>query len=671
MKTMYKKILIANRGEVACRIARTLRRMGILSATVHSTDDAQALHVKEIGESVWIGDGPARESYLNIEAVLKAAQLTGADAIHPGFGFLSENPLLAKRCAELGIAFIGPTQETLELFGDKAASKSLAQSLDIPIAAGMLEASEDIAHIIRCLQDIPMPCIVKAVAGGGGKGIRVIDDIADAQSAIETAIREGRSSFGDGRVIIERYLSQPRHIEVQILGDGSGNVVHFYDRECSLQRRHQKVLEEAPVCSIPDAMRQQLWQHAVALGKKVRYRGLGTVEFAVTQDAAVFLEVNPRLQVEHPVTESILGLDLIELQIQTVFDGAQLPSQDEVPAPTGHAVQARLYAEDPEQGFLPSTGCVEIFRVGDGVRVDKGVVSGSIISPHYDPMIAKLIAHDGSRKLALQRLRAALAATTVLGVTSNRAFLLNLLDTPQVGDNDVNTESIDQWLAAKQETKKSIQQVAGLLAVWRHTMRQAESGAGVWQDTGLTGWRLHRKQDNHPTPDQIAHRYTVTALQQSWRVGFGVTTQDGAWPVRLDDEILMVRIDNMQNDGNCLLTCGDSTLQMTALCHADQAWANTEDTQLALDIVPLYSAEAAASQGQAGSVLAPIMGTLIAIHVEPKQQVAVGERLATLESMKMEMHIVATAAGYIDRIGCRTGDKVERHQELFCITETV
>ncbi|MFA5663835.1 biotin carboxylase N-terminal domain-containing protein [Castellaniella sp.] len=670
---MYKKILIANRGEVACRIARTLRRMGIAAATVHSTDDAQALHVQDIGESIWIGDGAARDSYLNIEAILKAARTTGADAIHPGFGFLSENPGLAARCGELGIAFIGPTAETLELFGDKAASKALAQRLGIPIAAGVLDASDDVAQVMRSMKDIPLPCVVKAVAGGGGKGMRVIHHMDAAQNAIEAAIREGRSSFADGRVIIERYLSQPRHIEVQILGDGEGNVIHLYDRECSLQRRHQKVLEEAPVCSLVDAVRAQLWDHAVALGREVRYRGLGTVEFAVTQDAAIFLEVNPRLQVEHPVTEGILGLDLIELQIRAVASGRLAITQDDVPVPNGHAVQVRLYAEDAEQGFMPSTGTVRVFHAGPGVRVDSGIASGSVISPHYDPMIAKLIAHDGSRRQALQRLRDALYATTVLGVTSNRAFLLELLDLQAVRDNDIHTETIDQWIASRSAPDTPAQGVAGLMAVWRHHMRQAArdaDGTGAWQDDGLTGWRLQRAPDT-PAAESIAHRYQVASAARKWRVGFGPTTLAGGWPVRVDDELFIVHLDEMYDDGHCLISCGDTTLRMQASCCADRAWADTPDRSLALDISPLHSARARASAQGAGTVAAPIMGTLIGVHVQVGQSVAAGERLATLESMKMEMPIQAAVDGTIEWIGCTPGTKVERNQALFRVADTI
>ncbi|MHA7601438.1 acetyl/propionyl/methylcrotonyl-CoA carboxylase subunit alpha [Alicycliphilus sp. T452] len=666
---MFSKVLIANRGEIACRIARTLRRMGVAVATVHSTADANALHVQEIGESVWIGDGPARQSYLDIDAVLKAAQAVGADAIHPGFGFLSENPLLARRCAEFGITFIGPTPETLELFGDKSAAKLAAQRLGIPTAGGLTNATEEVERVMSAISDLPLPCVVKAVAGGGGKGMRVIRSIEAARGAVEAAIREGRSSFGDGRVIVERYLNKPRHVEVQILGDGAGNVVHLYDRECSLQRRHQKVIEEAPVCSISDELRRQLWAHSVALGEAARYLGLGTVEFAVTQDAAVFLEVNPRLQVEHPVTESVLGFDLVELQVRTIADRRLAVEQAQVPAPCGHAVQARLYAEDAAQGFLPSTGRIESFSVGLGVRADNGVIAGCEISPHYDPMIAKLIAHDSTRERALKRLREALQQTTVLGVTSNRAFLISLLGMPQVAANTVDTETIDEWLAAHAKSRESAGHVAALMAVWRHAVHRASAASGAWGDAAFTGWRMRRDPAGKAGTLSITPRYDVSTPSGRWQVGFGATRPDGLWPVRIDDDLFDVGVGQPLADGSWLVTLGRRTMRMSARCQAGRAWADLEDAQLALDIKPLHAAQGGGGADHSGVAVAPMMGLMVAIHVEAGQRVAAGDRLATLESMKMEMPVVAAIDGVVRWVGCSVGGKVERNQELFRIAD--
>lgn len=669
---MYRKILIANRGEIACRIARTLRQMDIAAATVHSTADAQSLHVQEIGESVWIGDAPARQSYLNIEAVIAAAQRVGADAVHPGFGFLSENADFARRCAEAGLTFIGPSPEVLTLFGDKAQAKQLAQRLGIVTAGGLDEPSDDVDTLLRALSPLPRPCILKAVAGGGGKGMRVLREGDDARAAIEAAIREGRSAFGDGRLIAERYLGGPRHIEVQILGDGRGQVMHLWDRECSLQRRFQKVVEEAPATSISQALRERLQAQAVALGQAVNYLGLGTVEFAVSGEEAVFLEVNPRLQVEHTVTESVTGLDLVALQIRTVHDGYLPLSEAERPEPRGVAVQVRLYAEDAAQGFLPATGRVDVFDVARDVRVDAGVTAGSVISPHYDPMIAKLIAHGQTREAALQVMRGALAQTSVLGVTSNREFLQALLTDPRVRANEVNTEFIDTWLANHQAQPVLPAEVAALLAVWlvqgRRPMtdpgRSHGDALGAWQDAGLTGWRL-RRADTLP-----AITWQASGTAGAWRVGFGGVMND-AQQVRVDDQMFQVvvpEIDGRDSSSPWLSVNVDGrAVRLRASVREAHISADLGARSLALDLQALRSRSMGGGDGTRDKMRAPMMGLIIAVHVKEGDMVQAGQRLATMESMKMEMTISAPVTGRVSWVGCADKDKVERHQELFRI----
>lgn len=661
---MFNKVLIANRGEIACRIARTLRRMGVAVATVHSSADADALHVQEIGESVAIGDAPAQSSYLNIAAVIEAARQAGADAIHPGFGFLSENAAFARACAEAGIAFIGPFPETLELFGDKAKAKLLAQRLNIPTAGGLSSPSDDVAEVLACVRAMEMPCIVKAVAGGGGKGMRVIRNRDDAEDAISAAIREGRSSFRDGRVIVERYLSQPRHIEVQILGDGRGEVIHLFDRECTLQRRHQKVVEEAPVSSIPMELRRRLWQHAVDLGRATSYLGLGTVEFAVTDNAAVFLEVNPRLQVEHPVTELVMGIDLVEWQVCSVHD-RQLPAeQGQLAGPQGFAIQARLYAEDPAQGFLPSTGRVEVFQYGTAIRMDAGVAAGCEISSHYDPMIAKLIAAGQSRMEVLRKLREALNDVTVLGVVSNRTFLLGLLADPLVESNAISTETIDQWLADKGIPVASTTHVAALMAIWRQAACGQTTQMGSWGDHAITGWRLRRGQGSSP---HIVPRYEVCMSPNRWQVGFGSGRAGRMSAVSVGPHTHRVGDPQRLADSTYLVAVDGESLSVRAFCQRGRAYAVIGESQLALDIEPIHTPAGRSRSGEAGTVLAPMMGLLIGIHAQEGQRVSVGDKLATLESMKMEMSITAPAEGEVVWTGCALGEKVERNQEIFRI----
>ncbi len=654
---MFEKVLIANRGEIACRIARTLRRMGIACATVHSSADAQALHVREIGESVLLGGAAARESYLDMAAVVHAARQVGADAVHPGFGFLSENAAFARTCADHGITFIGPSPEALALFGDKAAAKRLARSLDIPTAGGLDEPTEDVEALLAAVADLPLPFILKAAAGGGGKGMRVVRERAEARAAIEAAIREGRSAFGDGRLIAERYLAQARHVEVQILGDGQGGVLHLFDRECSLQRRYQKVIEEAPVLSLPQPQREALWRHAVAIGRQARYLGLGTVEFAATPAGAVFLEVNPRLQVEHTVTEAVLGLDLVQLQVETVAQRRLPVAQAEVPAPRGVAVQARLYAEDPQRGFLPSTGTVLAFEAPAGLRVDAGVAAGSPITPHYDPMVAKLIAHGATRSDAIERLRSGLEATTLVGVQTNRSFLVELLADPRVRSNAISTEFLDSWLATRSEAATDPRHVAALAAVWLATQRssQAAGAGGAWGDATLTGWRQRRAGEPEITPT-----LQLSSPRGNWRAGFG--RRGTAVAVRVDDQVFAVVLDT-----GGMVTVDGVSWKLLALCDGASVHATIAGHDLALEVVPLHQPNRSSAAAGQGVVRAPMMGIVTGVEAKQGQAVAAGERLATLESMKMEMAITAPVAGLVAWVGCEAQAKVERHQDLFRI----
>jgi acetyl/propionyl-CoA carboxylase alpha subunit len=509
---------------------------------------------------------------------------------------------------------------------------------------------------------LPLPYILKAVAGGGGKAMRVIREPGQARAAIEAAIREGRSSFGDGRLIAERYLPSVRHIEVQILGDGAGNVVHLFDRECSLQRRFQKVVEEAPVTSIAQPLRQRLWAHAVALARAVDYLGLGTVEFAVAGDEAVFLEVNPRLQVEHPVTEAVTGLDLVQLQIEAVARGRLPFAQQDLPRPHGVAVQARLYAEDAQRGFLPSTGRIAQFDVPATVRVDAGVATGCEITPHYDPMIAKLIAHGPSRAEALAQLRGALAQTTVLGVTSNRGFLMALLGDAAVQANEVGTEYIDGWLARQPPAQESPKHVAVLAAFWLMQQRAgaADSTHASWGDATLTGWRLNRG----PARRLPAHSCRAVGAGGSWRIGFG--RENGVLQLRVEDEVFEVGLPSVV-EGPQAFTIDGCLVQLRASCEGPQVHAQLTDHELSLEIAPLHQPTGGAAAALQGVVRAPMMGIVIGVHTARGAQVAAGDRLATMESMKMEMAITAPAAGVVAWVGCEAQGKVERHQDLFRI----
>ncbi len=444
---MFKKILIANRGEIACRVTRTARKMGIRAVAVFSEADKDALHVAQADEAVCIGPPPSTESYLDIDRVIRACKGTGAEAIHPGYGFLAENALFAERIAEEGLTFIGPGVDAITSMGDKITSKKLAQEAGVPTIPGSTEVIKDASHAVAVAGEIGYPVMLKATAGGGGKGMRVAHNGAECSDGFERATSEARSSFGDARVFIEKFIEEPRHIEIQVLGDSQGNIIHLGERECSLQRRHQKVIEEAPSPFLDEATRSSMGQQAVALARAVHYRSAGTVEFIVDADRNFFfLEMNTRLQVEHPVTELRTGLDLVEWMIR-IAAGEALPwSQSEVPF-RGWAIEARIYAEDPSRNFLPSIGrLVRYLPPAESahVRVDTGVGEGGEVSMHYDPLIAKLITHDATREQAIAHMRCALDQFTIRGVSHNISFLAALVDHARFRDAELSTNLIAQ-----------------------------------------------------------------------------------------------------------------------------------------------------------------------------------------------------------------------------------
>lgn len=446
---MFKKILIANRGEIACRIARTCQRLGVAVAGVHSSADADALHVKTIGESIEIGGAAASDSYLRIDAVIAAAKATDAQAIHPGFGFLAENAAFARAVEDAGLVFIGPTPDVIERLGDKASAKHEAEAANVPIVPGSKTPSEDAAEIARIVQDVGLPVMLKAAAGGGGKGMRAVSSFDGLESEIEAAMREAKNSFGYAGLIVEKLVEHGRHIEVQIVGDGKGNVIHLFERECSLQRRHQKIIEEAPAANLPAALRDRIAADAVRLGRRLNYRGVGTVEFILRGDTYYFLEVNPRLQVEHPVTEMITDIDLVLEQIR-IAAGGDLPcTQDEVNI-IGHAIECRINAENPET-FRPSPGTITQYHPpgGLGVRIDSAVYQGYKIPPYYDSLVGKLIVHGKNRPECLMRLRRALDEIVVDGVETTLPLFRKLAREQDMIEGDYHIHWLEQYLAGK------------------------------------------------------------------------------------------------------------------------------------------------------------------------------------------------------------------------------
>ena len=496
---MIRKLLIANRGEIACRIARSCRRLGIAAATVHSSADREALHVREIGESIAIGGAAAAESYLNVAAILRAAAEVGADAVHPGIGFLAEDPAFAEAVESKGLIFVGPQPETMRRFGDKWSAKREAREAQVPVIGGSEGSSSDAALVERMIrEELRLPVVLKAAAGGGGRGVRIVRSLDGLRGVIESAMREAQSSFGRPDMLVEEFIESARHLEVQVAGDGNGAAIHLFERECSLQRRFQKVIEEAPSVGLAAELRERLLIDAVNLARRVHYRNLGTMEFLVAGGRHYFLECNPRLQVEHTVTEEVTGFDLVELQLAIAAHG-RLPVEQADVSVRGHAIQARVNAENPSAGFIPSTGRLDRVEFPAELRVETGVDDGSEISPHYDSMIAKLIARGADRAQALERLRSGIDRSTVFGVDSNLSFLSVLLRHPVVCSGEADNRFIDREFAqATQVEPPQAALVAAAGALLLRHWNQSLSGdrLGLWAGGGtFLGWQYEAAAD--------------------------------------------------------------------------------------------------------------------------------------------------------------------------------
>ncbi len=654
------KVLIANRGEIACRIARTCRRLGIQVATVHSSVDRWARHVREIGESIELGGAASSDSYLDIDAIVAAAKRVGADAVHPGYGFVAENADFVRALDAAKLIFIGPTADTIEGLGGKARAKAEAEKRGIPVVPGSKGAMSDPGEVAALVRGMKLPALIKAVAGGGGRGMTLVESLDDLEVRIESAMREAQKAFGDGQLIVERYLPRVRHIEVQIAGDGHGNVIHLFERECSLQRRHQKVVEEAPSVGLPHAMREALLANACRLAAGLDYRGLGTVEFIVSGDDYYFLEVNPRLQVEHPVTEEITGLDLVEMQLSIANDGRLPITQNEVHA-RGHAIEARVCAEDAQARFLPATGKIALAEFPESpIRVESGVASGDEISPYYNSMIAKLIAHGESRDDAIDSLLAGLRRTTVVGLTTNLEFLQDLLTLDEVRRGDCHTRLIDErWngtAVAKREPPAEHLCAAALLCLMR---ARAGADLGCWtQWSGFTGWRYSIGPDGvGPQPAIV-----LKSGGGSWPVRFSRHLEDGAQLVAFGDRTLRTMLRKLVGD-RFLLQCDGRTLELTMMWAEGKVQLESALGADVFDYAP-YLEGAALVAPPSGQLTAPMMGMVVKVNAGRGERVVRGQAVLILESMKMELHVCAPHDGVVKELRCRAGDMVERSAVL-------
>ncbi|HEX7856483.1 MAG TPA: acetyl/propionyl/methylcrotonyl-CoA carboxylase subunit alpha [Sphingobium sp.] len=603
---MIKSLLIANRGEIACRVIRTARALGIRTVAVYSDADANALHVQEADEAVHIGPSPTRESYLVADKILAAAKATGAEAIHPGYGFLSENAAFAQAVMDAGIVWVGPNPSSITAMGLKDAAKKLMAAAGVPVTPGYMGENQDPAFLAAEADTIGYPVLIKAVAGGGGKGMRLVEAPADFTDALASCQREAASSFGNAHVLIEKYIQRPRHIEVQVFGDKQGNIVHLFERDCSLQRRHQKVIEEAPAPGMDEATREALCAAAVKAAGAVDYVGAGTIEFiadgseGLRADRIWFMEMNTRLQVEHPVTEEITGVDLVEWQLR-VASGEPLPKAQGDLAINGWAMEARLYAEDPAKGFLPSIGKLELFELGDshrdGARIDTGVYEGAEISPFYDPMIAKVIAHGEDRTAARELLRDLMSETVVWPVKTNASFLVQALDHPAFVAGDV--------------------------------------------DTGLIG-RDGEEMAATPVPSAEGLSWAAMDLVPDYKpLGFRLNAppKRTAW-FALDGEPVQVELGAV----------GDPNPQQSLRYSTQgQTWN-----------LSLWRQDAEHGTGAGdGAILSPMPGRIIAVEVAAGDNVVKGQKLLTLEAMKMEHTLTAPFDGTVAELNATAGAQVQ------------
>jgi 3-methylcrotonyl-CoA carboxylase alpha subunit len=665
---MFNKILIANRGEIACRVAATARRMGVQTVAVYSDADASAKHVAACDEAVHIGGSAPKESYLRWDRIIEAARATGAQAIHPGYGFLSESEEFAQACADAGLVFIGPSPSAIKAMGLKAQAKQLMEKTGVPLVPGYHAANQEAALLKKEASRIGYPVLIKASAGGGGKGMRAVDKAGEFDAALASCKREAVNSFGDDAVLIEKYVQRPRHIEIQVFGDSHGNCVYLFERDCSVQRRHQKVLEEAPAPGMTEALRKQMGQAAVAAARAVNYVGAGTVEFIVEQAAGkmnfFFMEMNTRLQVEHPITEAITGLDLVEWQLR-VACGEPLPLKQEQLRIHGHAIEARICAENPENNFLPATGRLRVYRKPACVsferadqsamlpRIDDGVREGDAISPFYDSMIAKLIAHGDTREQALAALDQALAQTHIVGLATNVQFLRHVVRSPSFAKADLDTALItrEQAVLFKQEPLGLSLAVAAAVA---HALLQEQAQQGADPFSRRDGWRSHG----------VAVRPFAFEFHGEAARAELTYLRDGALTLTVGN--VSGALTFARNASGIDIHFAGQRLSASVYTQGESAHVFSEigATQiLAIDLL----AHAGEGEVDGGRLTAPMPGKVVSFAVKVGDAVSKGQALAVMEAMKMEHTVAAPADGLVAELLYAPGDQVAEGAQLLRI----
>ncbi|MFL6836901.1 MAG: acetyl/propionyl/methylcrotonyl-CoA carboxylase subunit alpha [Bradyrhizobium sp.] len=655
MYRRFRTLLIANRGEIACRVIRTAKAMGLRTVAVYSEADRDAMHVALADEAVLLGPARASDSYLNIERLIAAARENGAEAVHPGYGFLSENAGFAQACADAGLVFVGPTAAMMTAMGSKSGSKALMEKAGVPLVPGYHGEAQDEATLAEAADRIGFPVLVKASAGGGGRGMRVVNSAAELSAAIVSAKREAKAAFGDDRMLIEKFVQSPRHIEVQIVGDSHGNLLSLFERECTLQRRHQKVIEEAPSPTLNGTQREAVCAAARRAAAAVSYVGAGTIEFVSDGKDVFFIEMNTRLQVEHPVTELITGVDLVEWQLRVAF-GEKLPlAQNEIKL-NGHAIEARVYAENPQKNFMPSVGRIKTWRTPeavDGLRIDAGYRGGDAVSPYYDAMLAKVIAWAPTREVAIDKLNRGLEETDVRGIVTNIPFLSALVTHPDVRANAIDTGFIERELKNLTPASRApddLELCAAVAAIINGEQKAARKEAhSPWQ---TFGWM------------PVGRRQRVFSLRQGQAAEQKVTLQYGRGPSTLSvGEREFVFGSSPTDGGGFDLTLNGMKSRVVAVIDGHELYLRTRNGRFELHWVDPFGGETEEQVGE-DKIVAPLPGTVVALLAQEGATLEKGAAILTLEVMKMEQTLRAPYAGVLKKLKCKVGDIVGEGVEL-------
>jgi len=651
----FRTLLIANRGEIACRVIRTAKAMGLRTVAVYSEADRGALHVAMADEAVLLGPARARDSYLDIARVIAAARQTGAEAVHPGYGFLSESAEFAQACLDAGLVFVGPTAAMITAMGSKSGSKFLMEQAGVPLVPGYHGDAQDEATLANAAEQIGFPVLVKASAGGGGRGMRIVRAAADLAGAIVSAKREAKAAFGDDHVLIERFVQNPRHIEVQIIGDSHGNLLSLFERECTLQRRHQKVIEEAPSPTLNEAQRDAVCAAARKAAGAVDYVGAGTIEFVSDGRDVFFIEMNTRLQVEHPVTELITGIDLVEWQLRVAF-GEKLPlAQDQIKL-NGHAIEARVYAENPQKNFMPSVGKIRTWRLPeaiDGLRIDAGYREGDAVSPYYDAMLAKVIAWAPDRETAIERLNRGLEQSDIRGIVSNAPFLSALITHPAVRANTIDTGFIERELAALTETSAvagDLEFGAGVAVILGEEQKAtASEPASPWR---TFGWM------------PVGRRQRLFAFRGAQGAEQKVTLQYGNGPTTLSvGDRALAFVMAPADEGTIDVTLDGVKSRVVTVIEGHELYIRTRNGRFDLHWIDPFGGDAEEQVGE-DKIVAPLPGTVVALLANEGDMLEKGAAILTLEVMKMEQTLRAPFAGVLKAIKCKVGDIVGEGVEL-------